>query len=90
MTGDGKLYPHNGERTKNALTSPRGAAHGGAMSSRLSAKKNINGENGGKQFAAKRRQKKRKRKLSLFLRFRSIKSVKPSPSVGKFHIPESD
>ena len=87
MTGDGKLYPHNGERTKNALTSARGAAHGGAIPALRSARRIISGENGGNQFAAKRRQKKRKRKLSLFF---TIQSYNIAPSVGKFHIPESD
>lgn len=47
MTGDGKLYPHNGERTKNAFTSPRGAAHGGAIPALRSARRIIIGENGG-------------------------------------------
>lgn len=72
MTGDGKLYPHNGERTKNALTSPRGAAHGGAIPALRSANKNIKGENVENQFATKRRQKKEKAETFSFLRFRVI------------------
>ena len=87
MTGDGKLYPHNGERTKNALTSARGAAHGGAIPALRSARSIISGENGGNQFAAKRRQKKEKAKTFSFF---TIQSYNIAPSVGKFHIPESD